>query len=158
MCPCEASSSSVWNIYLQTSLKSLKYHRVAHTVHNHWQVQISLWSISGYHIVMCMRDFRWGFGLDNGCIDHLNILLIITLNYSVIAHFHTLRNHTKSLPAHSVFTSSFLVTTSNSIYSSASIVNSSLNGDSLRNAFTLASVILTPLHGRSRKHCFWQHL
>jgi hypothetical protein len=46
-----------------------------------------------------MSDSRWGFGLDNGFIDHFNTLLIITLNYSVIADFHTLPNHAKSFLA-----------------------------------------------------------
>jgi hypothetical protein len=35
-------------------------------------------------------DFRRGVGLGIGFNDHLNIKLIITLNYSAIANFHTL--------------------------------------------------------------------
>jgi hypothetical protein len=50
-----------------------------------------------------------------GFIDHFNTQLVITLNYSAIANFHNLqltRTHAKSFPACSVFTSSYLVTTS----------------------------------------------
>jgi hypothetical protein len=49
--------------------------------------------------------------------------IVITLNYSPIANFHTLQFTTarsKSFPAGSVFTSSSLVTASNNGYSSAS--------------------------------------
>jgi hypothetical protein len=49
-----------------------------------------------------------GFGLDIGFIDHVNTQLIITLNYSAVADFHTLPNHAKSFPGRSVFTSSCL--------------------------------------------------
>jgi hypothetical protein len=54
-----------------------------------------------------MSDYRRGFGLDIGFIDHFNTRLVTTLNYSAIADFHTL---IKSFPACSVFTSSCLVT------------------------------------------------
>jgi ethanolamine utilization microcompartment shell protein EutS len=43
------------------------------------------------HIVMCMSDSWWGFGLDIGFIDHFNIQLVITLNYSAITELHTLQ-------------------------------------------------------------------
>jgi hypothetical protein len=61
---------------------------------------------------MYMSDSGWSFGLDIGFIDHFNTQLIITLNYSTIADFHTLpftRAHAKSFPACSVFTRSCLV-------------------------------------------------
>jgi hypothetical protein len=73
-----------------------------------------------------MIDCRRGFGLVNGFIDHFNIRLVTTSNYSAIADFHTLKNtaaHAKSLPAFSVFTSPSLVTASNSGDSSASVLN-----------------------------------
>jgi hypothetical protein len=40
---------------------------------------------------MCMSDYRWGFGLEIGFIDHFNTRLMTTLNYSAIADFHTLQ-------------------------------------------------------------------
>jgi hypothetical protein len=36
-----------------------------------------------------MYDSQWGFGLDIGFMDHFNMQLITTLNYSAIANFHT---------------------------------------------------------------------
>jgi hypothetical protein len=59
-----------------------------------------------------------------------------------------------SFPARSAFTSNCLVTAYNNGYSSASGIKSSLHGDSL------ASIVLliTPLHGPSRKHRFQQYL
>jgi hypothetical protein len=51
------------------------------------------------YIVTCTSDYRRGFGLDNGFIDHFNTQLVITPNYSAIADFHTLqvtRAHAKS--------------------------------------------------------------
>jgi hypothetical protein len=80
-----------------------------------------------------MSDSQLGFGLDIGFIDRFNTQLVLTLNYSTIANLHTLqitRAHIKSFPACSVFTSSCLVTDSNSSYSSVSGL-SSLNGGSL---------------------------
>jgi hypothetical protein len=62
------------------------------------------------HVVR--SGYRPGFGLDIGFIDHFNIQLVITFNYSAIADFHTLeftRAYAKSSPARSVFTSSCLV-------------------------------------------------
>jgi hypothetical protein len=76
----------------------------------------------------------------DGVLDWLLDLLttlarnVITLNYTTIADFHTLQvtvMHTKFFPAHSVFTSSCLVTASNNGYSSASGIKSSPNGYSL---------------------------
>jgi hypothetical protein len=43
-----------------------------------------------------MSDFRRGFGLDIGFIDRLYTGLVISLNCSAIANFHTLA-HTLSL-------------------------------------------------------------
>jgi hypothetical protein len=37
-----------------------------------------------------MCDYRRGFGLDIGFIDHINTKLVITLNYKDIANLHTL--------------------------------------------------------------------
>jgi hypothetical protein len=47
-----------------------------------------------------MSDCKQGFGLDTGFIDHFNTQLVIPLNYSAIANFHTLNKslvHTLSL-------------------------------------------------------------
>jgi hypothetical protein len=85
-------------------------------------------------IVTCMCDYRRGFGLDIGFIDHFNTQLVITLNYTANADIHTLHftpAHSKSFPFCSVFTRHFLVTASKNGYSSASALNSSLNGGCL---------------------------
>jgi hypothetical protein len=66
-----------------------------------------------FNIVTYLSEYRRGFGMDIGFIDHFNTQLVITFNYSTIANFHTLENHTKSFPARSVFTNSCLVTASN---------------------------------------------
>jgi hypothetical protein len=81
-----------------------------------------------------MCDFRRGFGLDIGCIDHFNTKLVITLNYNAIADLRTSQTtpaRANSFPACSVFTSSYLVTATNNGYSSASWLKFSLNGGSL---------------------------
>jgi hypothetical protein len=91
--------------------------------------------ISYCHVYGC--DSRRDFGLEIGFIDNVNTQHVITLNYSVIANFHTLQTtsaHTKSLPASSVFTGHFLVTALNNGYCSASGLKFSLNGGSLPNA------------------------
>jgi hypothetical protein len=74
---------------------------------------------------------RRSFGLDIGFTDYLNTRLAITLSHSAIANFHTLKWHAKSFPTRSVSTSSCLLMASNNGYSSASVLKSSLNGDSL---------------------------
>jgi hypothetical protein len=59
--------------------------------------------------VMFWGDSGRDFGFDIGFIDHFNTQLVITLNYSAIANFHTLqitRAHAKSSPACSNITSS----------------------------------------------------
>jgi hypothetical protein len=118
-------------------------------------------------------DYRRGFALDFGFIDHLYTQLGTTSNYSALANIHHSQittAHAKYFPARSVFTSSCLVTASNNGYSSASALWSYLNGDYLpaasfphRLPYTTDSVvptvfIITPLHGPSRKHRFQQHL
>jgi hypothetical protein len=83
------------------------------------------------HVVW--SDSRRGFGLDIGFIDHFNIQLLITLNYSTIANSHILqftRPHAKYFPDRSL-TGSCLITAANSGYYSASGLKSSLNGGSL---------------------------
>jgi hypothetical protein len=40
---------------------------------------------------MIMGDYQRGFRLEIGFIDHFNTRLVTTLNYSVIANFHTLQ-------------------------------------------------------------------
>jgi hypothetical protein len=63
-----------------------------------------------------------------------NLQVITTNNYNTIADFHTLQITTayaKSFPACSVFTRRFLVTASNSGYSSASGLKTFLNGTEL---------------------------
>jgi hypothetical protein len=84
-------------------------------------------SLTIVHIFTRMSDYRRGFGSDIGFIDHFNTQLVITLNYSAIAEFHTLQNHAKAFPARSSFTGSCLVTASNNDYSSACGLKSSLN-------------------------------
>jgi hypothetical protein len=72
-----------------------------------------------------MCDYRRGFGLLIGFIEHLQV--VTTNNHNTIADFHTLRittSHAKSFPACSVFTRRFLVTASNNGYSSASVLKS----------------------------------
>jgi hypothetical protein len=54
-----------------------------------------------------MNDFRPGFGLDIGFIDHLQV--VTTNNYNTIAIF-TVYKITLSFPARNIFTSSCLVT------------------------------------------------
>jgi hypothetical protein len=50
-------------------------------------------------IVASKGEYRRGFGLEIGFIDHFNTQLVNTLNYSAIADLHTLQNtiaHAKS--------------------------------------------------------------
>jgi hypothetical protein len=80
--------------------------------------------------------------LDTEFIEHFNTQLAITFNYSAIADFHALPiipAHAKSFPACSVFTIRLLVTASNNGYSSASVLKSSLNGDSLPTTYSYSS-------------------
>jgi hypothetical protein len=68
-------------------------------------------------------DYRRGFGLVNGYIDHLYTRLGTTSNYNATAKLHNSQMTTapfKSFPACCIFTSRFLVTASNSGNSSAS--------------------------------------
>jgi hypothetical protein len=66
-----------------------------------------------FRIVTCRGAYRRGFDLNIALIDRFNIQLVILFNYSATSNFHT-------FPARSVYTSSCLVTASNSGYSSAS--------------------------------------
>jgi hypothetical protein len=43
-----------------------------------------------------MSEYRWGFELEIGFIDHFNTRLMTTLNYSAIAELHTLQITTVS--------------------------------------------------------------
>jgi hypothetical protein len=66
-------------------------------------------------------------------IDHLQVITTSNYDYNTVAGFHTLQMttaHTKPFPACSVFTRRFLATASNSGYSSASVLKSTLNGSS----------------------------
>jgi hypothetical protein len=68
---------------------------------------------------------------DIGFIYHLYTRLVISLTYSAITNFHTLKItsvHPNFFPACSIFTSSCLVTVPNNGYSSASGLKSSPNG------------------------------
>jgi hypothetical protein len=88
---------------------------------------------------VCECDSRRGFGLVIGFIEHFKTQLVITLNFSAIADFHTLQitsAHAKSFPARSVFTSSCLVMASSNGYSSPSELKSSLNAGSLPTTFS----------------------
>jgi hypothetical protein len=63
-----------------------------------------------------MSDYRRGFGLDIGFIDHFNTQLVITLNYNAIAKLYNSQTTTapaKPFQACCVSTSRFLVTASN---------------------------------------------
>jgi hypothetical protein len=89
-----------------------------------------LWESYDLHIVTCMSDSQRGFGSEIGFIDHVNTQLVIKVNYSAIANFHTLQiatAHAKHFPGCSVFTNCSLVTASNSGDSSASALKSPLN-------------------------------
>jgi hypothetical protein len=75
-----------------------------------------------------MSDYRREFGLSIGFIDHLQIVttnkynaIAISILYKIMLYF----------PAHSIFTTSCLVTASNNCYSSASDLKFSLKVDSL---------------------------
>jgi hypothetical protein len=86
------------------------------------------------------------FGLDIGFIAHLYTQLGTTGNYSATANLHNLQITTepaKTFPACCVFTSRSLVTASNSRDSSASALESSLNGGSLPNPFQLSRLLFT---------------
>jgi hypothetical protein len=86
------------------------------TVHNSQfiyvdqSIQFNPTSNTGCHMLECA--YCRGFGLDVGFIDHFKTQLVITLNRSAIANFHTLqitRAHAKSFPASCVVNSSLLV-------------------------------------------------
>jgi hypothetical protein len=119
------------------------------------------------HMYVCICVYMYSFGLNIGCIGHLNTQLVIALNYSAIAKIHTLqviRAHAKSFPSFSVFTRRFLVTVSNNGCSFASVLRSSLNGGSFPTAPFLHIVpyktdfvapivfLITPRHGTRREH------
>jgi hypothetical protein len=74
-------------------------------------------------------DCRQVFVLDIWFIDHLNTQLLITVNYSIIADFHT--SQITLILACIVFTRCFLITISNNGYSFDFMLKSSLNGGSL---------------------------
>jgi hypothetical protein len=89
-------------------------------------------------------DYRRSFGLYIGFIEHFNTQLVIQINYSAIADFHTLKitpAHYKHFPACSVLSRRFPVTASNYVCSSASVLKSSLNGGSF---LTASYSLLTP--------------
>jgi hypothetical protein len=110
------------------------------------------------HIITCISDSQQGFELEIRFIYHFNTRLMITFTYSAIVNLHTLqitRAHVMPFPVCSVFTSSCLVTASNSCYSSSSGVNSFLNGRSLPSELSIHFVsILTPGHGPPQKTPF----
>jgi hypothetical protein len=85
------------------------------------QTRIHYGSADYCHVVC--SDYRRGFALVVGFIDHLYTRLGATDNYNVSADLHTLPMTTapaKFFPAYSVFTSRSLATASNSGVSSAS--------------------------------------
>jgi hypothetical protein len=103
-------------------------------------------------------DYRRGFRLDVGFIDHLCTHFGTTSNYSAIANLHTSQitiAHAKSFPACCVFSSRSLVTASSSGVSSAFALTSLLNGGSLppvRNWLGCCSCLITPRHCPRRQH------
>jgi hypothetical protein len=75
-----------------------------------------------------MCDSIWGFGLKIGFIHHFTTRLATALNYNAIANFHTVQittTHAYFFPTCCYFTSSSLITASNSGDSSASAFKSS---------------------------------
>jgi hypothetical protein len=110
------------------------------------------------NIVTILSDSGRGFGLHVGFIDHFNTQLVITLNYSAIANFHTLQitsAHAESFPPCSGFTSSCLIMAFNNGYSSAYGLKSSLNGGTLLTELSLHFVsLITPQHGPPKKTLF----
>jgi hypothetical protein len=112
-----------------------------------------------------MCDYRWGFGLDIGFIEHLCTKLGTTsiIAPSLISTLHK-SPHAKSSPTCCVFNSRSLVTASNSGDSAASALKSSLNGGSLstvpflhglpyRTDLVALVVFLIPTrHGPCRQH------
>jgi hypothetical protein len=87
-----------------------------------------------YIYIHPMCDYRQGFELDIGFIDHFNIQLVIALNYSDIVNFHnsqiTIAPATR-FPTCYVFPSRSLVMASKSGDCSASALKSFLNVGSL---------------------------
>jgi hypothetical protein len=76
------------------------------------------------------NDYRRGFGLEIGFIDHFNTRIVTTLNYSAIANLHTLQITTarpKPFQSAAVSTSRFPVTDLNNAVSSTAPNNSSLH-------------------------------
>jgi hypothetical protein len=43
------------------------------------------------NVVTCISDSRLAFGLEIGFVDHFNLRIVTTLNYSAIADLHTLQ-------------------------------------------------------------------
>jgi hypothetical protein len=86
-----------------------------------------------------MCDYRRGFVLDNGFLDHLYTQLETICNYSSIANLHTLQITLNIFQPAVYFTRRFLVTASNNGYSSASVLKSSLNGGYLPTSSQLIS-------------------
>jgi hypothetical protein len=77
-----------------------------------------------HHIVKCMKWLQTGFRIIQ-FIDYLHVAA--KNNYNSIADFHTLqisRAQAKSSPACGAFTRRFLVTASNNVYSSSSVLKS----------------------------------
>jgi hypothetical protein len=128
---------------LQALASSVTLVSKSHGTHDH----ILLSQIRDFMVIMwyCHLfdcDSQQGFGLKIRFIDHFNTELVITLNYSAIAYFHTLQftpSHAKYFPSFSVFIRRFLVTASNNSYSSAFVLKSYLNGGSLPTAYSSKS-------------------
>jgi hypothetical protein len=94
-----------WNLWTNVKINSTAVQQRYKTGAS---MYLSIQMFLKLYIIMCRSDYRQCL---DWILDLLTILtqLIITLNYSAIANFHTLqitRAHTKSFPARSVFTNS----------------------------------------------------
>jgi hypothetical protein len=87
--------SKSWSCITARRVTATNFYVISHIVtalaemHDFWKLKSKIFMVSILNIVRCMCDSRRGFGLDIGFIDHFNTQLVITLNYSSIAHLHT---------------------------------------------------------------------
>jgi hypothetical protein len=114
------------SIHMQLDVSVFEYSKL-----NSWSITL-LFAVKSdkiwRHIFTCVDDYRRGFGLEIGFIDHFNTRLVTTLNYSAITYLHTLQITTaQSKPSQSAFTRHFPVTDLNNGDFSASVLTSLLS-------------------------------